>query len=91
MRDLITIEKVDQQGIHSPSGAGQITAWQRRAQIYFSALAKRVARKRLELELTHYRRVADTLVKQIDNDTEALAHVNARLALIYSQWATFGK
>jgi len=47
---------------------------QKVTKIRFALIVKWLARKKLELELSHYGRVANTLIKQIENDTEALAY-----------------
>ena len=48
------------------------------AKIGFAPIAKLIARKKLELELARYARIASALIRQIDNDTEALAYAQIR-------------
>lgn len=66
-------------------------AWRQLTEMRFATIAALVARKKLGLELARYGRIADTLIKQIDNDTEALAYAQIRLAMIYSELARLGQ
>jgi hypothetical protein len=44
----------------------------------FALIVKWLVRKKLEREITHYGRVANMLIMQINNDAEALAYAQIR-------------
>ena len=48
-----------------------------------------LARRRLERELTHYRRLGDNLATQIVNDVRALVYVRRRQILVSSKLKEF--